>query len=159
MTNFSLWNVLIARVQKRSVADGNFRAASYCEHGTKALKAHITAKSSSGGKGLFVRMMTKRGKPIADIQHNGKRVRVGFALRYDVVVDDQAALSAVFAEEITRWLTNAMREEPVKPPTTRPCSILSLSRRPKCWLRISPVPNSGGRQRLAFVSAVSRFPR
>jgi hypothetical protein len=93
------------------------------EHGAKALKAHVTAKSPSGGKGLFARMTTKRGKPIADIQHNGKRVRVGFALRYDVVVDDQAALSAVFAEEITRWLTNAMREEPVKPPTTRPCSM------------------------------------
>ena len=87
MTNFSLWNVpnfesLVRLVQKRSVVDGNFRAASYCEHGAKALKARITAKSSSGGKSLFARMTTKRGKPIADIQHNGKRVRVGFALRY-----------------------------------------------------------------------------
>ena len=71
---------LVRLVQKRSVVDGNFRAASYCEHGAKALKAHITAKSPSGGKSMFARMTTKRGKPIADIQHNGKCVRVGLRI-------------------------------------------------------------------------------
>lgn len=42
---------------------------------------------------------------------------------YDVVVDDEPVLSTVFAEEVMRWLADAMHEEPVKPRTTRLCSM------------------------------------
>jgi hypothetical protein len=59
-----------------------------------------------------------RGKPIAEIQHHGKRVRIDFAhqkrggtIRYDVVVDGEPVLSAVFAEEVMRWLADAMHED------------------------------------------------
>jgi len=71
-----------------------------------------------------------RGKPIAEIQHHGKRVKVDFAyqqrgvtIRYDVVVDDEPVLSAVFAEEVMRWLAGSMHEEAGKPPTAKQCSM------------------------------------
>ena len=72
--------------------------------------------------------MTMRGKPIAEIQHHCKRVRVDFAhqqkgvtIRYDVIVDDQPVLSAVFAEEVMRWLADAIHEERAK--TAARCSM------------------------------------
>ena len=59
-----------------------------------------------------------RGKPIAEMQHFGKRVRIDFAhqqkrvtIRYDVVVDGQPVLSVVFAEEVTRWLAGELHGE------------------------------------------------
>ena len=69
-----------------------------------------------------------RGKPIAEIQHRGKHVRLDFApqqkgvtIRYDVIVDDQPVLSAVFAEEVMRWLADAIHEERAK--TAARCSM------------------------------------
>lgn len=71
-----------------------------------------------------------RGKPIAEIQHHGKCVRIDFArrqkgvtIRYDVVVDDQTVLSAVFGEEVMRWLAGALQEELARPPATKSCSM------------------------------------
>src|SRR6516162_9229245 len=79
--------------------------------------------------------MTMRGKPIAEIQHHGKRVKVDFAyqqkgvtIRYDVVVDDEPVLSAVFAEEVMRWLAGALHGEPVKPPATKLCRLADAYR-------------------------------
>jgi hypothetical protein len=69
-----------------------------------------------------------RGKPIAEVEHHGKRVRVDFApqqkgvtIRYDVIVDGEPVLSAVFAEEVMRWLANAIHEERAKAAAT--CSM------------------------------------
>jgi hypothetical protein len=63
-------------------------------------------------------MTTMRGKPIVEIEHRGKRVRIDFAsqqkgvtIRYDVIVDGEPVLSAVFAEEVMRWLADAIHEE------------------------------------------------
>jgi hypothetical protein len=47
----------------------------------------------------------------------------GVTIRYGVVVDDEPVLSAVFAEEVMRWIAGEMHEEPGKPPTTRQCSM------------------------------------
>ena len=58
-------------------------------------------------------------KPIIDVQHRGKRVRVEFArargsiaIRYDIFVDDKPVKLGLFAEEVMRWLGNAMNQEP-----------------------------------------------
>jgi len=76
-----------------------------------------------------------RSKPIAEIQHHCKRVRIDFAhqqkgvtIRYDVIVDGQPVLSAVFAEEVMRWLAGALHEEPAKPSATKACSIEDVYR-------------------------------
>jgi hypothetical protein len=62
-------------------------------------------------------------KPIIDVQHCGKRVRVAFArenkgiaTRYDIFVDDKPVKLGVFAEEVMRWLGNTMHQEPVELP-------------------------------------------
>jgi hypothetical protein len=74
-------------------------------------------------------------KPILDVPHRGKRIRVhfavrqkGIAMRYDIFLDDEPVQVDLFAEEVMRWLAEAMHaeemnEEAVKPPTTRPCSM------------------------------------
>ena len=57
-------------------------------------------------------------KPILDVQHCGKRVRIEFALekkgitvKYDIFVNDKPVKTAVFAEEVMRWLGNTMDQE------------------------------------------------
>jgi hypothetical protein len=57
-------------------------------------------------------------KPIIDVQHCGKRVRIEFALerkgiatKYDILVNDKPVKTAVFAEEVIRWLGNMMDDE------------------------------------------------
>jgi hypothetical protein len=62
-------------------------------------------------------------KPIIDVLHCGKRVRVqfsleqrGIAMKYDIIVNDKPVKVGVFAEEVMRWLGNAMHQEPVKQP-------------------------------------------
>ncbi len=69
-------------------------------------------------------------KPILDVPHRGKRIRVefavrqkGIAMRYDIFIDDQPIQADLFAEEVMRWLADAMHEESAKPPTTKPCSM------------------------------------
>jgi hypothetical protein len=69
-------------------------------------------------------------KPILDVSHRGKRIRVqfavrqkGIAMRYDIFLEDEPIQADLFAEEVMRWLADAMREESVKPPTTKPCSM------------------------------------
>jgi len=56
-------------------------------------------------------------KPIIDVQHRGKRVRVEFALvqkgigmQYDIVVNDKPIRVGIFAEEVMRWLGDAISE-------------------------------------------------
>ncbi len=56
-------------------------------------------------------------KPVIDVRHCGKRVRVEFAreqktvgMRYDILVDDKPVKVGVFAEEVMRWLGDAMEE-------------------------------------------------
>ena len=57
-------------------------------------------------------------KPIIDVQHRGKRVRVLFTLqqrgdRREVRhVNDNPVKVGLFAEEVIRWLGNAMHQEP-----------------------------------------------
>jgi predicted hydrolase (HD superfamily) len=57
-------------------------------------------------------------KPIIDVQHRGKRVRVqfapqnGIALKYDILVNDKPIKVSVFAEEVMRWLAREMCQEP-----------------------------------------------
>jgi hypothetical protein len=58
-------------------------------------------------------------KPIIDVQYRGRRVRVEFAFgqtgidqRYDIVVNDKRVKAGLFAEEVIRWLGNAMHQEP-----------------------------------------------
>jgi hypothetical protein len=60
-------------------------------------------------------------KPIIDVQHCGKRVRVEFALerkgiatKYDIFVNDKPVKTAVFAEEVMRWLGSTMDQEPAE---------------------------------------------
>src|SRR5579862_5245254 len=69
-------------------------------------------------------------KPILDISHRGKRIRVqfaarqkGVAMRYDIFLEDRAIQLDLFAEEVMRWLADALHEEAFKPPTMRPCSM------------------------------------
>jgi hypothetical protein len=65
-------------------------------------------------------------KPIIDIKYCGKRVRVQFALekkgiamRYDIIVNDRPVKVGVFAEEVMRWLGEAMHQEPAERPRAR----------------------------------------
>jgi hypothetical protein len=65
-------------------------------------------------------------KPIIDVEHCGKRVKVQFALekkgiamKYDIIVNNKPVKVGVFAEEVMRWLGNAMNQESAKPPGTR----------------------------------------
>ncbi|HTO63042.1 MAG TPA: hypothetical protein VMM15_17475 [Bradyrhizobium sp.] len=60
-------------------------------------------------------------KPIIDVEHCGKRVRIEFALetkgiatKYDIFVNDKRVKTAVFAEEVMRWLGDAMLQEPAE---------------------------------------------
>jgi hypothetical protein len=76
------------------------------------------------------RLTTMAIKPILDVPHRGKRIRVqfavrqkGIAMRYDIFLDDKPIQVDLFAEEVMRWLADAMHEEPAKPPTTKPCSM------------------------------------
>jgi hypothetical protein len=75
------------------------------------------------------RMTTMAIKPILDVPHRGKRIRVQFALRqgiamrYDIFLDDKPIQVDLFAEEVMRWLADTMHEESAKPPTTKPCSM------------------------------------
>ena len=69
-------------------------------------------------------------KPVLDVSHRGKQIRVqfavrqkGIAMRYDIFLDDQPIQVDLFAEEVMRWLADAMHEESAKPPTTKPCSM------------------------------------
>ena len=62
-------------------------------------------------------------KPIIDVQHRGKRVRVEFAVeqrgivqKYDIVVNNNRVKVGLFAEEVIRWLGNAMHQGPAEPP-------------------------------------------
>ena len=57
-------------------------------------------------------------KPIIDVQHRGKRVRVAFAVeqrgiaqKYDIIVNDKPVKVGLFAEEVIRWLGNAMHQD------------------------------------------------
>jgi hypothetical protein len=70
-------------------------------------------------------MAVKPLKPIINVRHRGKRVRVEFVLererigiRYDIFVDETRVKADLFAEEVIRWLGNAMDEEPAKQVTT-----------------------------------------
>ena len=65
-------------------------------------------------------------KPILDVPHRGKRIRVqfavrqkGIAMRYDIFLEDDPIQVDLFAEEVIRWLADAMHEES----TTKPCSM------------------------------------
>jgi hypothetical protein len=69
-------------------------------------------------------------KPILDVLHRGKRIRVDFAvtqkglgMRYNIILDDQPIQVDLFPEEVMRWLADSMHEETAKPPTTTPCSM------------------------------------
>lgn len=75
-------------------------------------------------------LMTMPIKPILDVSHRGKRIRVqfaarqkGIAMRYDIFYDDKPIQDDLFAEEVMRWLADTMHEESAIPPTTRPCSM------------------------------------
>jgi hypothetical protein len=64
-------------------------------------------------------------KPILDVLHRGRRIRVQFAARqktiamkYDVFLDNQPAELDLFAEEVMRWLADVMSEDPCEPPET-----------------------------------------
>jgi hypothetical protein len=57
-------------------------------------------------------------KPIIDVKHRGKRIRVAFAVKqrgivqkYDIIVNDQPVKVGLFAEEVMRWLGNAMHQD------------------------------------------------
>ncbi|MGJ4941606.1 hypothetical protein ACQR1W_13615 [Bradyrhizobium sp. HKCCYLS1011] len=65
-------------------------------------------------------------KPIIDVQYCGRRVRVqfapekrGIAMRYDIIVNDKPVKVGVFAEEVMRWLGNAMDPQPAEQPRKR----------------------------------------
>jgi hypothetical protein len=65
-------------------------------------------------------------KPIVDVQYCGKRVRVqfapetgGIAMKYDIIVNDRPVKVGVFAEEVMRWLGNAMHQERAELTKTR----------------------------------------
>jgi hypothetical protein len=57
-------------------------------------------------------------KPIIAIQHRGRRVRVefskqpGISVRYDIIVNEKPIKVGLFAEEVIRWLGDAMHQEP-----------------------------------------------
>jgi hypothetical protein len=62
-------------------------------------------------------MTTMKIKPIFDVQHCGKRVRVEFApvqrgigMKYDIVVNDKPIKVGIFAEEVMRWLGDVISE-------------------------------------------------
>jgi hypothetical protein len=83
--------------------------------------------ASIGASGRMTEMAIK---PILDVPHRGKRIRVqfavrqkGIAMRYDIFLDDNPIQVDLFAEEVMRWLADAMHEESAKPPTTKPCSM------------------------------------
>lgn len=66
-------------------------------------------------------------KPVIDVRHRGKRVRVEFArdhgrmsIRYDIIVNDKLVKARLFAEEVMRWLGHAMEERPVESDATSP---------------------------------------
>lgn len=57
-------------------------------------------------------------KPIIDVLHCGKRIRVEFALehrgiaaRYNILVNDKPVQVGVFAEEVMRWLGGLMDQK------------------------------------------------
>jgi len=65
-------------------------------------------------------------KPIIDVQHCGKRVRVQFAVekkgiatKYDIIVNDKPVKLGVFAEEVMRWLGNMIHQDAAEMPRTR----------------------------------------
>lgn len=65
-------------------------------------------------------------KPIIDVKHCGKRVRIEFALekkgittKYDIFVNDRPVKTAVFAEEVMRWLGDTMDQETAERPGIR----------------------------------------
>ena len=67
-------------------------------------------------------------KPILDVPHRGKRIRVqfavrqkGIAMRYDIFLDDNPIQVDLFAEEVMRWLADAIHEERAK--TAARCSM------------------------------------
>lgn len=69
-------------------------------------------------------------KPVLDVSHRGRRIRVqfavrqkGIAMRYDIFLEDEPIQVDLFAEEVMRWLADALHEEAVRPPTTKPCSM------------------------------------
>jgi hypothetical protein len=69
-------------------------------------------------------------KPILDVSHRGKRIRVelagwqkGVPMRYDILLDETPIQIDLFAEEVMRWLADAMHEQSAAPPTTKPCSM------------------------------------
>ncbi len=73
-------------------------------------------------------MMVMAIKPIIDVQYHGKHITVqfardhaGIAVKYDIVVNDKPVRIGAFAEEVMRWLGEAMHEEPAKSPTTKRC--------------------------------------
>jgi hypothetical protein len=92
------------------------------------LKADTMLKSASGGEGVdFATGLATMIKPIVDVQHCGRRVRVQFALetkgiatKYDIIVNDRPVKVGLFAEEVMRWLGNAMHQERAELPRTRP---------------------------------------
>ena len=119
VTKFSLWNVLIARAwlvwSKSDPWLINCGLASECEHGANIEGPYHSEQPVRRQGRSRDGITTMRGKPIAEIQHHGKRVRIDFAhqkrgvtIRYDVVVDGEPVLSAVFAEEVMRWLADAL---------------------------------------------------
>jgi hypothetical protein len=61
-------------------------------------------------------------KPIIDVEHCGKRVKVEFArvqqgrgMKYDVVVNDKPVEVGLVAEEVMLWLGEVMHQEPEEP--------------------------------------------
>src|SRR4051812_13086146 len=60
-------------------------------------------------------------KPIIDVNHKGKRVVVDFCreqrgvgLRYEILVNGRPILTNAFAEEVMRWLGNAIHNAEVR---------------------------------------------
>ncbi|MBV8747197.1 MAG: hypothetical protein JO134_19350 [Xanthobacteraceae bacterium] len=56
-------------------------------------------------------------KPIIDVQHCGKRVRMKFAtvqrgigMKYDIIVNEKPIKVGIFAEEVMRWLGDVISE-------------------------------------------------
>jgi hypothetical protein len=65
-------------------------------------------------------METVAIKPIIDVRYRGKHVQVQFALehtgtvvRYNIIADGRPVRVRVFAEEVMRWLGDAMHEEEI----------------------------------------------
>jgi hypothetical protein len=73
-------------------------------------------------------------KPILEVSHCGRRIKVQFAVRqrgiamkYDIFLEDQPVQVDLFAEEVMRWLAGEMQGEQVRPRTEPPSQSVSSS--------------------------------